>query len=147
MRHHVYDWFNWAQSNMLDVERMEDILLVSGCTLVTSWAAAVFLDGNREAKITLASRTLSNGGTSFVWSNIQGLVVYHNSSFDPVRSPGYVCSAWANFFFCFYGKQNPPMTPDQCVFIKGFQVKRTFIQKRIQQPGSHDDPNVGYLLA
>ena len=99
IRDHVEDWFTWAQNNKLGVKRLEDILFVSGCTLVTSWAAAVFLDNNMEAKITLASKTLSNGGTSFIWSNIQGPVVYHSSSFDPVRSPGYVCSARANFFF------------------------------------------------
>ena len=27
-------------------------------------------------------------------------------------------------FLLLYGKQNPPGTPDQCVFIRGFQEKR-----------------------
>ena len=68
---------------------MEDLILVSGCTLVTKWAAAVFTpDNTMSASITLESRTHVNGGPSFVWSNIQGPVAHHSSRFDPVRSPG-----------------------------------------------------------
>jgi len=82
----VVSWFIWAQ---LGVERMEDLILVSGCTLVTTWAAAVFTDHIMSAEISLASRTLSNGGASFVCSNVRGPIVHHNNRFDPVRSPGY----------------------------------------------------------
>jgi hypothetical protein len=83
-------WFTWARKNRLGVERVEDLILVSGRTLVTSWAAAAFVDDTMDAEISLASRTFNNGGTSFVWSNIRGRVLYHNSRFEPVRSPGYV---------------------------------------------------------
>ena len=86
IRNHVVSWFNWAQNNKLSVERMEDLILVTGCTLVTSWAAAVFAD-NIEAEIFLERTTLSNGATSFVWGKIRGPVVYRNSRFDLVRSP------------------------------------------------------------
>ncbi|KAN0105286.1 hypothetical protein V8E52_011169, partial [Russula decolorans] len=86
---------------------MEDLILVSGCTLVTSWAAAAFVDDTMDAEISLAaSRTLNNGGASFVWSNIRGRVLFHNSCFEP-----------------FHGEQNSIMTQDQCVFIRGFRVK------------------------
>ena len=85
----VVSWFTWAQNNQLDVERMEDLILVSGCTLVTTWAAAVFTDHTMSAEISLASKTLSNGGAGFVWRNARGPLSHHNSRFDPVRSPGY----------------------------------------------------------
>jgi hypothetical protein len=92
--HYIQDyadsWFTWAQKNRLGVERVEDLILVSGCTMVTSWAAAAFLDDTMDAEISLTSRTLNNGGASFVWSNILGRVFYHNSRFEPVRFPGYV---------------------------------------------------------
>jgi hypothetical protein len=88
IRDHVDRWFNWAQNNKLGVERMEDLILVSGCTLVTSWAAAAFVDNTFEAEISLASRPLSNVGVSFVWGNVRGRVSYHNSRIDQVRSPG-----------------------------------------------------------
>jgi 3-keto-L-gulonate-6-phosphate decarboxylase len=89
IRNNVVSWFNWAQKNQLGVERMEDLILVSGCTLVTSWAAVAFVGNNTKAEVSLEMRTPSNGEESFVWSNNQGPVVYHNS-LDPVRSSGYV---------------------------------------------------------
>jgi hypothetical protein len=87
IRDHVDRWFNWAQNNKLGVERMEDLILVSGRTLVTSWAAAAFVDNTFDAEISLSSRSLSNIGANFVWCNVRGRVTYHNSRFDPVRSP------------------------------------------------------------
>ena len=89
IRDHIVNWFTWARNNKLGVERMEELILVTGCTLVTSWAVAVFVDNNIEAEITLASGPFSDGSAMFVWSNIRGRVEYHNSR---VRSslPGYV---------------------------------------------------------
>ena len=77
---------------------MEELILVTGRTLVTAWAAAVFVDNNMEAEITLASRTSEDGGVRFVWTKTRGSVVHHNSRYDPVRSPGYVYTAWTDFF-------------------------------------------------
>jgi hypothetical protein len=127
----------------MGVERMEDLILVTGCTLVTSWAAAVFVDNNMEAEVSLASRSLSN---SFVWSKVRGPVLYHNSRFDPVSSPDYVCSARTYFFSLLYGKQNPSSgtTPDQCVYIKGFRARRGFFRiKHIRAAAEPlpDDPD------
>ena len=93
IKDHVESWFTWAQKNRLGVERVEDLILVSGCTLVTSWGAAAFMDDTMDAEIFLTSRKLNNGGASFVWSNIRGRVSYHNSRFEPVRSLSYVDSA------------------------------------------------------
>ena len=59
-------WFNWSKDKGLPIERMEDLVFVYGCTLVTSWAAAVFDDHAADAQVSLASRTLENGGASFV---------------------------------------------------------------------------------
>ena len=88
IRDHGVIWFNWAQKNKLGVERMEDLILVSSCTLVTSWAAAAFVDYNMEAEISLASRSHNNdGATSFVWNKIRGPVEHRNSLSGQVRSP------------------------------------------------------------
>ena len=91
-------WFNWAQNNNLGVGRMEDLILVTGCTLVASWAAAAFVDNTMDAEISLEIRVLSNGGASFVWSNIRGPVEYRNSRPGQVCLPGYVCLACTNLF-------------------------------------------------
>ena len=75
----VVNWFNWSKDKGLPVESMEDLVFVYGCTLVTSWAAAAFDDNTGNAQLSLASRTLDNGGTGFIWSNIRGTVEYHDS--------------------------------------------------------------------
>ena len=90
IRDHVVNWFNWSKDIGLPVERMEDIVLVYGCTMVTSWAAAAFDDYAADAQVSLASRTLDSGGASFVWSNIRGTVEFHNSQLD-------VCSLLVTF--------------------------------------------------
>ena len=67
---------------------MEELVLVSGCTSVTSWGAAVFLDhGPDEAAISLTDHALPNGGGRFVWGDTNRVVPHHNSQFEPVRSP------------------------------------------------------------
>ena len=99
VRDHVDSWFSWVQKSKLGVERMEDLILVSSCTLVSSWAAATFVDNNMEAEISLASR-VSNNVMTFAWSKNKGPVECRNSDPDQVRSPGYVYSACTNRFSC-----------------------------------------------
>ena len=89
VRENVARWFAWSQRNQLGVERMEDLILVSGCTLVTSWAAAAFVDPSMKTDICLAVQPFNNGGARLTWSNIHGIVVNHNSHTRPVRCPSY----------------------------------------------------------
>lgn len=61
---------------------MEDIILVSGCTLVTAWAAAAFVDSNQDAEISLGSQTLSDSAAAFQWHfarETSQSVAYNNS--------------------------------------------------------------------
>ena len=86
----VDNWFRWSKEMMLPVEHMEELILVTGCTLVTSWAAAAFdahMSGD-SGSISLEARKSNGGGVQFFWRNISGNVEYHSSSFDPVRFPG-----------------------------------------------------------
>ena len=64
---------------------MEDLILVTGCTLSTSWALAVFDD---NARLSLRTQEFHNGGADFFW-NIHGNIKYRNS-LGSVRSPAYV---------------------------------------------------------
>ena len=94
IRDNVDNWFHWSKKMKLPVEQMEDLVLVTGCTLVTSWAAAAFgshmsVDSDATT-ISLEARKSNGGGAQFIWRNNRGLVEYHNSCFDPVRSPGHV---------------------------------------------------------
>ena len=92
----MVNWFRWSMKMKLPVERMEDLILVTGCTLVTSWAAGAF---DRRMSVDLDATTIfldvrqfDDGGAQFIWRNIRGNVEYHDSGFDPVRSAGYVFS-------------------------------------------------------
>ena len=82
----VNTWFDWSKGKGLPIKNMEDLVFVYGCTLVTSWAAAAFDDHTGNAQLSLASRTLSNGGAGFTWSNIRGTVQYQDSQINPVCS-------------------------------------------------------------
>ena len=71
-------WFSFAQRRRLDVERMEDLILVTGCTLVASWGNAAFVDSYQDAEILLRIR-----GAVFDWKESRPGVAYQNSR--PVR--------------------------------------------------------------
>ena len=116
-------WFNWSRDKGLPVECMEDLVLVYGCTLVTSWAVAAFYGKFANAQIFLTSRALNNGGASFVWGNLRGKVEFHDSQLDPVCSPLVTFTRYSlNFFF--YEKNGPRPRESHCVFIKCFRAKR-----------------------
>jgi hypothetical protein len=100
IRDNVESWFSWAQEKKLDVERMEDIILVTGCTLAISWAVAAFVE-TKPAAISLES-TAFDDKASFVWAKKSGSSIHRNSC--PVRFSGYVYLAYTKFVFLFEGK-------------------------------------------
>ena len=83
----VVSWFKWSKERGLSVKRMEDLVLVYGCTLVTAWAAAAFDDHIAGAEVSLASSALRNGGTDFDWRKRRGTVHIQHSQLDQVCSP------------------------------------------------------------
>ena len=85
IRDNVVKWFSWAQKNNLGVERMEDLILVTGYTLATSWAAAVFVDLGVGAEISLTTTTIPGGRETFDWSDSHGTVHHNHCRFDQVR--------------------------------------------------------------
>ena len=90
IRDNVVSWFTWARNNKLGVERIEDLILVTGCTLVTAWAAAAFDDYTMpvdSTAISLNAQKYDCGRAQSIWRNIHGNVEYHNSHFDPVCFP------------------------------------------------------------
>jgi hypothetical protein len=86
IRDNVDSWFSFAQRRRLDVERMEDLILVTGCTLVTSWGVAAFIDSNQDAEVLLRFR-----GSVYDWRELRPSVAYQSS--NPVRPHDqYYCS-------------------------------------------------------
>ena len=89
----VDSWFRWLKEEGFPVESMEDLILVTGCTLAQSWAAVAFdgtmSRGDDDASISLEVQK-SHDGTQFFWRNIRGSVEYHHS--DSVSSSAYLSS-------------------------------------------------------
>jgi hypothetical protein len=81
IRDNVDNWLRWSKKGGLPVGNTEDLILVTGCTLAKSWAAAVFdRTTSRDpdaATISLEAR-MSGGGVQFFWRNSQGSVEYHH---------------------------------------------------------------------
>ena len=91
VRDNVGSWFDWSKENGLPVEHVEDLIIVTGCILASSWTRASFDNLNTpvDASITLHTQRLAHSGVQFFWSNIRGNVEYRNSHQGPVHSRGY----------------------------------------------------------
>jgi len=76
IRDNVVSWFEWSKKIGLGVEHMEDLILVTGYTLVTSWATAAFLGRSGTAEISLI-HTPDESERCFAFSNIRGDVNLH----------------------------------------------------------------------
>jgi hypothetical protein len=98
IRNHVDQWFSFAKRSGLGVERMEDLILVTGCTMVTSWGAAAFIDSDQDAEVSLSVELQPKGGASFSWRVIRPTVAYQNSNQDPVCSLNHNFASFTNFF-------------------------------------------------
>jgi hypothetical protein len=111
IRDNVANWFEWSRNDGLPVERLEDLILVTGCTLVTSWAVATFIDDTQE--ISLAVQALPNGRGKFDWSRMRGNVPHHNSQHDPVRPSCWLLSLtmYRLLFFVANGEIIPDTGP------------------------------------
>jgi hypothetical protein len=65
---------------------MEELILVTGCTLVDAWAAAAFVGRTEIAEISLSvSRPQDRGDIMFECRSTQGDVAQHYSCFDSAR--------------------------------------------------------------
>ncbi|KAI0285674.1 hypothetical protein BC826DRAFT_112948 [Russula brevipes] len=123
IRDNVASWFAWSQKNRLGVERMEDLILVTGCTLANSWAAVAFCDPTAKSKVSLSAQSHDDGRASFTWRNIHGSVIHRSSRRDLTT---------------------PQPAPNQCVFIKGFRAKRAWFRTRPIRAAAEplpDDPD------
>lgn len=51
MIEHIDQWFAWARHKGLEIDRMEDIILVTGADFTGSWANVAFLGGQADARV------------------------------------------------------------------------------------------------
>src|SRR6266702_5152511 len=48
---HIDRWFSWARDLGMGINRMEDIVLVTGAHLTRSWTNVAFLEGQTKARV------------------------------------------------------------------------------------------------
>ena len=51
MMRNIDSWFAFAKNLGLGIERIEEIVLVTGCDLTRSWTNIVFLDDQADARV------------------------------------------------------------------------------------------------
>ncbi|KAI0282668.1 hypothetical protein BC826DRAFT_274337 [Russula brevipes] len=106
IRDYAESWFSVAQRHNLDVRHMEDLILVTGCTLVPSWGVAAFVDDTVDAETSMTCQTFPDGEAKIAWhETLPGAGVYQNS-----------CQGSGD------------LRNNQCVFIRGFRAKRVLSQ-------------------
>jgi hypothetical protein len=108
IRDHVESWFAFARRHELDVERMEDLILVTGFTLVSSWGITAFPDDTLDAEVSLRSQASDGGGGSFEWREVRPGAIYRNSNQDPVRPLRHIASSLTDFPFAASKEQSTP---------------------------------------
>jgi len=85
IRDNVGSWFDWSRNEKLPAERIEDLILVTECTLVTLSTAVAFIGRSGTAKIALVPPSQDLSGQSFELSNFEGDVAHNCSYLDSVR--------------------------------------------------------------
>ena len=86
IRKHCDSWLDFAIVNNLDA-RLEDIILVTGCDLTSSWAMAAYTNPS-DPEITLSVRPEPPGSAVYQWSHTSQP---HNNEPTQVRQT-YLCS-------------------------------------------------------
>ncbi|KAI0266125.1 hypothetical protein BC834DRAFT_969641 [Gloeopeniophorella convolvens] len=109
IRRHCDSWLAHAIVNDLGVDKLEDIILVTGCDRTNSWAMAAVMNAMHDVDISLGAQAAGGiGGVNFRWGvshDTQNSVAFHDSG--PAQQP----------------EEAEKM---QCVFIRGFRTKRIF---------------------
>ncbi|KAI9439697.1 hypothetical protein H4582DRAFT_1876692 [Lactarius indigo] len=106
MTKHIDTWFAWAHQLGLGVDRMEDIVLVTGTHRTRSFTNVAFPGGRKDARVSFRAKVdhpddIVTINWQFSRENIQG------AHLNP-------------------GPDGKDLPEDQCIFIRGFRVIRKY---------------------
>jgi len=65
-------WFAYAEDLGLGIDRMEDIILVTGCHRARSWVIATFSESQAGAQVSFGAEVLGNSGVDLEWRDARG---------------------------------------------------------------------------
>ncbi|KAF8264370.1 hypothetical protein EI94DRAFT_1703308 [Lactarius quietus] len=120
---HIDQWFAWTQGLGLEINKMEDIVLLTGTDRTKSWANVAFLGGQADARVSFGvEATHTETHTKINWQ------------FSPERKTG--ATVWHR------GPSGENLPEDQCIFIRGFRVRKRMIwwHKLRAAAGPNPDP-------
>jgi hypothetical protein len=69
---HINIWFAFAKNLGLGIDRMEDIILVTGRHLTRSWVNATFYESRSDAQVSFAVQVLGNSSVHLEWRDARG---------------------------------------------------------------------------
>lgn len=69
---HIDLWFAFAQNLGLGVDRMQDIILVTGRHCTKSWVNVAFSEGQRDAEVSFGVRVSGRSGVSIERRLVRG---------------------------------------------------------------------------
>jgi len=94
----IDSWFAYAEDLGLGIDRMEDIILVTGCHRARSWVIATFSDGQADAQVSFGAEVFGDSGVGLEWRDARGgdlklgpsgrvrLQIFFEASTQPERS-------------------------------------------------------------
>ena len=77
---HIDSWFAFARNLGLEIERMEEIILVTGCDRTKSWANIAFLGNQDDSHVSFGVEVRHPDPSitfQYLPENAQGAVLHH----------------------------------------------------------------------
>ena len=130
--------FRVAEDLGYGVERMEDIILVTGYHLAKSWVSVAFSESRGGSQVSFGVRVSGSSGVHFDERNVNG----RGLKFGPGGEVGFA-RPWV-FDPCLHTMALAPfmqnLPQNQCIFVRGFRVTRILnIWPRLRGAGPAPD--------
>jgi len=68
----IDSWFAYAEDLGLGIERMEDIILVTGCHRARSWVIATFSESQAGAQVSFGAEVVGDSRVDLEWRDARG---------------------------------------------------------------------------
>ncbi|KAN0133862.1 hypothetical protein V8E53_008294 [Lactarius tabidus] len=121
---HIDSWFAWVRRLGVGIEKMEDVVLVTGTHRTRSWTNVAFPGGQVDGLVSFGANVATRGE-----------MVTINWKFSHEYTRGAVMN---------YGPNGEDLPEDQCIFIRGFRVARKLIiLPRGLKAAAGPNPNAG----
>jgi hypothetical protein len=85
MVQHIDQWFAFVQNLQLEIDRMQDIILVTGCHRAKSWVNVAFSEGQRDTEVSFRVPASGASGIGIKRQLVRGDAMLKPGPWDEVR--------------------------------------------------------------